>query len=50
MADMGRLAQCRPGESLRFTMITTEEAEALWMQREEYMQHIAVYIQCQFSM
>lgn len=50
MADMGRLAQCKPGEPLHFSVITTEEAETLWLQREEYMQHIAVYIQCKFSL
>ncbi len=49
MADMGRLAQCKPGESLRFSLITPEDAEQLWMKREEYMQHVAVYIQCKFS-
>lgn len=49
MADMGRLAQCKPGETLRFDLVSTDEAERLWLQREAYLRHIAVYIQCKFS-
>jgi antagonist of KipI len=49
LADMGRLAQSKPGEVIYFSMITPAQAEALYIAREEYIDQIALSIQCRFE-
>jgi biotin-dependent carboxylase-like uncharacterized protein len=36
-ADLPRLSQLRPGDSLRFAFVALEEAQAAWRQRQERM-------------
>jgi allophanate hydrolase subunit 2 len=33
-ADLGRIAQARPGDTLRFVAVTLDEARAAWRERE----------------
>ena len=49
LADMSRLAQCKPGEIIHFSMITPAQAEALYIEREEYINDIAVSILCRYK-
>lgn len=37
-ADLPRLAQLRPGESLRFSFVTVEEAQAAWRRQRQRME------------
>ncbi|MCI1751164.1 biotin-dependent carboxyltransferase family protein [Megasphaera cerevisiae] len=45
MADMSRLAQYRPGDWVRFAAVTIAQAEALFLEREQYIRNIAVSVQ-----
>lgn len=49
LADMSRLAQCKPGETIRFSMITAAQAEALLIERESYINDIAVSVKYRFK-
>ena len=49
MADMSRLAQCKPGEKLRFSLITSQQAEGLLLQREQYIKDVAVSVSYRFA-
>ncbi len=49
LVDLPALAQCGPGMKLRFSLITTDEAESLWRSHERYMNEIALALQCRFA-
>lgn len=38
-ADLARLGQQKPGDSLRFELVSVEKAESLWIGRHQHLQH-----------
>jgi antagonist of KipI len=48
MADMSRLAQCKPGEKLRFSLVGQEQAEALYVEREQFINDVALSVRYRF--
>ncbi|GGO04830.1 urea carboxylase [Saccharibacillus kuerlensis] len=39
-AELWKLGQLRPGDQVRFTLITVEEAEQLWQKQEHFLNHL----------
>lgn len=43
-ADLSLIAQMKPGESLKFAQVTLKEAEQLYLQKEEQLNHLKISI------
>jgi antagonist of KipI len=44
IVDVARVAQYKPGDTIRFEMISSEEAEALYIAKEKYMENVKIAV------
>lgn len=49
LVDIPVLAQCGPGTTLRFSLVSAAEAEELWRVHEQYMKEMMLALQCRFA-
>ena len=44
IVDVARVAQYKPGDTIRFEMISSEEAEELYIAKEKYMENVKIAV------